>query len=83
MSWNGNDNNKAPWGRKDGPPDIDEAIDQFKKKIGGIFGGSGGSGPGLSKKKYFFWIHTSCTYLDWYGYLSGRTSRTVSGLETG
>ena len=32
MSWNGNDNNKDPWGRKDGPPDIDEAIDQFKKK---------------------------------------------------
>ena len=50
MSWNGNDNNKDPWGRKDGPPDIDEAIDQFKKKLGGIFGGSGGSGPGLSKK---------------------------------
>ena len=45
MSWNGNDNNKDPWGRKDGPPDIDEAIDQFKKKLGGIFGGSGGSGP--------------------------------------
>ena len=48
MSWNGNDNNKDPWGRKDGPPDIDEAIDQFKKKLGGIFGGSGGSGPGFS-----------------------------------
>ena len=27
MSWNGNDNNKDPWGRKDGPPDIDEEID--------------------------------------------------------
>ena len=53
MSWNGNDNNKDPWGRKDGPPDIDEAIDQFKKKLGGIFGGSGGSGPGFSKKNIF------------------------------
>ncbi|GIT61608.1 MAG: hypothetical protein Ct9H300mP20_14350 [Gammaproteobacteria bacterium] len=63
MSWNGNDNNKDPWGRKNGPPDIDEAIDQFKKKLGGIFGGSGGSGPGFfSQKEYFFWFHTSGTY---------------------
>ena len=29
MSWNGNDNNKDPWGRKDGPPDIDEAINKL------------------------------------------------------
>ena len=32
MSWNGNDD-KDPWGRKEGPPDIDEAVKQFKKKI--------------------------------------------------
>ena len=30
MSWNGNDN-KDPWGRKDGPPDIDEALTNLKK----------------------------------------------------
>ena len=30
MSWNGNDK-KDPWGRNDGPPDIDEAVKQLKK----------------------------------------------------
>jgi len=43
MSWNGNNNdNKDPWGRKDGPPDIDEAINKFKEKIRSILGGSSG-----------------------------------------
>ena len=32
MSWNGNDN-KDPWGRNDGPPDIDEAVKQLKAKV--------------------------------------------------
>lgn len=56
MSWNGNNNdNKDPWGRKDGPPDIDEAINKFKEKIRSILGGSsGGSGPGVSKKNILF-----------------------------
>ena len=55
MSWNGNDD-KDPWGRKDGPPDIDEAVKQFKKKINSIFGigGSGGSSRGGFTKKSFF-----------------------------
>ena len=53
MSWNGNDN-KDPWGRKDGPPDIDEAINKFKERLNSILGGSsGGSGPGFSKKNIF------------------------------
>ena len=55
MSWNGNDN-KDPWGRNDGPPDIDEAINKFKEKVGSILGGgsSGGSGGiGFSKKNLF------------------------------
>ena len=56
MSWNGNNNdNKDPWGSKDGPPDIDEAINKFKEKIGSILGGSsGGSGPGFTKKNILF-----------------------------
>ena len=56
MSWNGNNNdNKDPWGRKDGPPDIDEAINKFKERIRSILGGSsGGSGPGVSKKNILF-----------------------------
>ena len=54
MSWNGNDNNKDPWGRNDGPPDIDEAINKFKERLNKILGGSsGGSGPGFSKKNIF------------------------------
>ena len=53
MSWNGNDN-KDPWGRNDGPPDIDEAINKFKERLNKILGGSsGGSGPGFSKRNIF------------------------------
>ena len=54
MSWNGNDK-KDPWGRNEGPPDIDEAINKFKEKLRGILGGSsGGSGVGFSKKNFFY-----------------------------
>ena len=54
MSWNGNDK-KDPWGRNEGPPDIDEAINKFKEKLRGILGGSsGGSGIGFTKKNFFF-----------------------------
>ena len=54
MSWNGNDN-KDPWGRNDGPPDIDEAVKQLKAKVNSIFGGgSGKKGSGGFTKKNFF-----------------------------
>ena len=53
MSWNGN-NDKDPWGRNDGPPDIDEAIKKFKKRINSLFGGSSdNSPPGFTKKNIF------------------------------
>ena len=54
MSWNDN-GNKDPWGRNDGPPDVDEVINKFKEKLNGIFGGSsGGSGSsGFTKKNFF------------------------------
>ena len=53
MSWNGNDN-KDPWGRNDGPPDIDEAVKQLKAKINSILGGgSGKKGGGFSKRSFF------------------------------
>ncbi len=46
MAWNepGGDN-KDPWsGRNDqGPPDLDEAIRNIQEKLGGLFGGGGGS----------------------------------------
>lgn len=48
MAWNepgNNDNQKDPWGNRgnngnnQGPPDLDEAIRNFQKKLSGIFGG--------------------------------------------
>lgn len=57
MAWNepgDNKNQKDPWGNRgnngnnQGPPDLDEAIRNFQKKISGIFGGGGnrsGSSP--------------------------------------
>lgn len=56
MAWNepgNNDNQKDPWGNRgnkgnnQGPPDLDEAIRNFQKKISGIFGG-GKKGSGSS-----------------------------------
>lgn len=66
MAWNepgNNDNQKDPWGNRgkngnnQGPPDLDEAIRNFQKKLSGIFGGGNkrsgssstpGGGIGLS-----------------------------------
>ena len=35
MSWNNNGNNgsRDPWGGKDGPPDIDEALKKFRDQF--------------------------------------------------
>lgn len=53
MAWNepGGNNQQDPWnnppgGRKknDGPPDLDEALKEFQKKISGLFGGGSGGG---------------------------------------
>ena len=55
MAWNEPGNNqKDPWGNRgnnggnQGPPDLDEAIRNFQKKISGIFGGSGKRGGSSS-----------------------------------
>ena len=53
MSWNGNDN-KDPWGKNDGPPDIDKAIKQFKAKFNSLLGGSGGGG--FTTKNFTFFL---------------------------
>ncbi len=46
MAWNEpGGNNQDPWGGKrnnDGPPDLDEALKNFQKKINDLFGGKGG-----------------------------------------
>jgi len=57
MAWNepGNNNDKDPWknkgGKNQGPPDLDELLNDLGKKVTGIFGGKttkGGSGSGKS-----------------------------------
>lgn len=56
MAWNepggGNNNSKDPWGGGDqGPPDLDEALKKLQDKLGGLFGGRGGSGSSGGKKR--------------------------------
>jgi membrane protease subunit HflK len=55
MSWNPNDND--PWGRKNSPPDLDDAIKQLRKMFAS--GGSGGDSSGTSFKfdfKFFSYL---------------------------
>lgn len=55
MAWNepGGSGNKDPWGSRSpeqGPPDLDEVVRRFQRKLGGLFGGgssSGGTGNGF------------------------------------
>ena len=58
MSWNLNE--KDPWGRKNNPPDLDDAIEQLRKMFfSGKSGGSGSNGGGASFKftwKYFSYL---------------------------
>ncbi len=52
MAWNEpGGNNQDPWGGNrnnngGGPPDLDEALKQFQKKINGLFGGKGNNNSG-------------------------------------
>lgn len=55
MSWNGNDN-KDPWGKNEGPPDIDKAIKQFKEKFNSLLGRSGGGGFSIKNFTFFLVI---------------------------
>lgn len=52
MAWNEpGGNNQDPWGgnrNNGGPPDLDEALKNFQKKINSIFGGGGGNNNGGS-----------------------------------
>lgn len=52
MAWNQpGGNNQDPWGGRnnnDGPPDLDEALKNFQKKIDNLFGGKGSGGNGGS-----------------------------------
>jgi len=51
MAWNEPGNNdKDPWknkgGKNQGPPDLDELLNDLGKKVSGIFGGNGGKSSG-------------------------------------
>jgi membrane protease subunit HflK len=53
MAWNepgGNNSpgNRNPWGQRpnQGPPDLDEVLRNFKKKLSAVFGGGGGTAGG-------------------------------------
>ena len=56
MSWNGNDNDKNPWGSNDGPPDIDEEIKKLRARFNRIFGGSSSPGGGITKRSFFSFL---------------------------
>ena len=51
MAWNDPGGNKPrdPWGGRggdQGPPDLDEVLNNLRKRFGGLFGGGGGRGSG-------------------------------------
>lgn len=49
MPWNEPGKDKDPWGQRnnnDGPPDLDELLNNLKKKFNGLLGGNGGSNKG-------------------------------------
>ena len=52
MSWNPNE--KDPWGRKNSPPDLDDAINRLKKMFGSGGSRSSGGGSGFKLNFKFF-----------------------------
>ena len=57
MAWNEPGNNdKDPWknkgGKNQGPPDLDELLNDLGKKVSGIFGGKSSGGSGRSGKSF-------------------------------
>lgn len=50
MPWNEPGKDKDPWGQRnnDGPPDLDELLNNLKKKFGGLLGGKGGNNNGAT-----------------------------------
>ncbi len=50
MGWNDPDKKKDPWSGKDSPPDLDEALKRFQRKLkDSLFGGSGSQNSDGSK----------------------------------
>ncbi|QRN04571.1 FtsH protease activity modulator HflK [Legionella sp. MW5194] len=52
MGWNEPEKGKDPWGGKDQPPDLDEALKRFQERLKkALFGGSGQEGGGAAPKQ--------------------------------
>jgi hypothetical protein len=56
MSWNPNEND--PWGRKNSPPDLDDAIKQLRKMFFSGNSGGGSTGGGGASFKFNFKFFT-------------------------
>ena len=75
MAWNEPGGGKDPWGGKrgnDGPPDLDEALNQLKKKFSSFGGGSNGSGGPDGKSLLPGSSHSTAGTLGTHGLLPGR-----------
>ncbi len=48
MGWDGPDKGKTPWGSKDQPPDLDEALKRLQRQLKKMFLGGGKSGQSKS-----------------------------------
>lgn len=54
MSWNPDNKDKDPWGKRpgnQGPPDLDEVVKKMQEGLGKIFSGGGGSPKGNGEQK--------------------------------
>jgi membrane protease subunit HflK len=70
MAWNepGGHGDKDPWSRRDreqGPPDLDEVVRKLQTKLGGLFGGGGGTGRGWRGSAKGIWIIVGLIVLLW------------------
>jgi membrane protease subunit HflK len=53
MAWNESGNGKNPWKRDDGEPnDLDQIVQNWQRRLAGIFGGGGSTGGGVSGGGY-------------------------------
>lgn len=87
MAWNEPGGNKPrdPWGNRggdQGPPDLDEVLDNLRKKFAGLFGGgSGGGGSSANKPPAFMYVIIAAVlgvlYLFWGAYTVEQQERSV------
>jgi modulator of FtsH protease HflK len=50
MGWDGPDKGKTPWGSKNQPPDLEEALKRFQRQLKNMFSDGGKSGNAKSSK---------------------------------